>query len=143
MGRPHLTDHRPWLGRRPGLARWRLGGRRSTSAAADRRRTARPARPGDGLAARVWSVVTDPAGGTAVVALVPRNRCSAPLVDRPAPTWGTVTVVDPDGPTLDRLAGLVRSGEAVVVARTAAGLCLHADGGRLHVAIAVPPSPLA
>jgi len=88
---------------------------------------------------RVASVVDDPTGGAAILALTPANRCAAALSLRPSATWTTLAVHvrrDAAGPArLDWL----RDAPVVMLRRTARGVELEREGLQMRLRLARVP----
>jgi hypothetical protein len=97
---------------------------------------------GRALRVRIASILVDPEGGAAVLALTPVNRCVSPLAVRPPSTWVTVLVqlaAGGDGSVLDRLRGLESDAAAVALMRFSGGIRLVGVSADLPLTVAGGP----
>jgi hypothetical protein len=92
---------------------------------------------------RIASILVDPEGDAAVLALTPVNRCVSPLVVRPPSTWVTVLVQlvggGDGGSVLDRLRGLESDAAAVALMRFSDGIRLVGVSVDLPLTVAGGP----
>jgi len=94
------------------------------------------------LRVRIASILIDPEGGAAILALTPVNRCVSPLALRGLSTWVTVLVDlagGDNGRVLDRLRGLESDQAAVMLTRSSGGIRLVGVAVDLSLTVAGAP----